>query len=585
MGLAASFLADLQTPLLVFALAGAVPTVWGAVQSSREKRIGIDTFNAFALIVSFISGQIASSAFIVLMLTFASLLDWRTSARMHKAVEELLKLKPLTALREENGVISEVSIEEIKEGEILVVENGNRVPADGVVVFGEAQINEASVTGESKPMEKIVGDAVLSSTLNESGTIKIRVTKIGKESTIERMAELVRDASRHKSRKEKLADRFAAIFLPIVLVLGIGVYFFTRNILMTAALFLVACADDMAVAIPLAMTAAIGKAAKRGVIVKGGEWIDAIGTAKTLVLDKTGTLTYGKFVFKSVAFRTGVDEKKFWRLVAIAEKFSEHPVGRAVFKEALTHSPNPPDPSELKIYKGHGLWARYRSDGILLGDEGIFMEFKIKIPSSLAPAVSVGTTVFVAINKKFAGTIAIADIPRGEAKESLAAMERLGVKNIVMLTGDNEDVARQVSSALGIKNYRAAMTPEKKLKELELLAGGGTLVMVGDGVNDAPALARADVGVAMGRGGTAVAVEAADMVILTDDLSRLPEMVELGRRTTSVVHWDIIIWFATNIFGFALVLTGVAGPAFAAFYNFATDFLPLMNSARLFREK
>ena len=576
--------------LLLVSVIGSLPTAWGAIESVRDQKINIDTFNVFALIVSFATGQIFSAAFIVLMLDFARLLDWRTASRARNAVEELLRLKPAKAMRETDGAVREVAVEAIHAGDILVIEEGARVPVDGVVTFGGGSMNESPVTGESMPVEKIVGDKLIAGTLSESGTMKMRAMRVGKDSTLEQMAELIREAQKNKSRSERLADRFAAIFLPVVLVVGIVTYFITRNILMTAALFLVACADDMAVAIPLAVTASLGRAAERGVIVKGGEWLGALGRIDTLVLDKTGTLTYGNFAFQDAELAPDISPAEFWTAVAVAEKFSEHPVGRAIFREAAKRVKDIPDPDDVKTYPGSGVQVAFRKKKIAVGDESLFADLGIKLEKKMLATVAGkrkqygGTTVLVALQLKIVGMVSVADVPREEAKESMGKLKRLGIR-IEMFTGDNEAVAAGVSAKLGLDSFKSSLLPEDKLREVEKLARAGRVAMVGDGVNDAPALARADVGIAMGSGGSAVAVESADIVILTDNLARVPEMVALGRRTTSVVNWDMIIWVVTNAAGFLLVFTGFLGPALAAFYNFATDFLPLINSARLFRKK
>ncbi|MBI2594953.1 MAG: cation-translocating P-type ATPase, partial [Candidatus Colwellbacteria bacterium] len=254
--------------LLVVSIAGAIPTVVGAAISAFRLHINIDVFNIFALGVAFATGEIQAAAFIVLMLNSAELLDFYTESKAKNAVEKLLALKPRKAIVEKGGNLREIAVEEIKLNDVVVVKAGSFIPVDGIIIFGTSFVNEGSVTGESTPVEKIVGDNVLSSTLNGSGVLKIKAVGVGKESTIERMAALIREAAKNKSRPEKLADRFAAIFLPIVIIIGVIVYLVTKNITMTAAIFLVACADDMAVAVPLATVASIGRAAKRGVIIK-----------------------------------------------------------------------------------------------------------------------------------------------------------------------------------------------------------------------------------------------------------------------------------------------------------------------------
>ncbi|MFA9262543.1 MAG: heavy metal translocating P-type ATPase [Undibacterium sp.] len=575
-------------PVIVAAIIGSIMPLWEAFGAVRERKITIEAFNFFALSVSFATGEYLSAAFIALMLAVASWLDWKTEARSTNAVEELLRLKPTKAIRVDGESETVIDAADIREGDVLVIKNGERVPADGTVIYGTAYLNEASLTGESRPVEKAIGDEVYSSTVSESGIIKIRATKVGKDSTLERMARLIEDAAKNKSKAERLADRFAGIFLPIVLVAGAATYFITGNITMTAALFLIVCADDIAVSIPLAVTASLGYAAKRGVIIKGGEWLRALARVDTLVFDKTGTLTYGTFALASAALEPHIDAADFWNRVAVAEKFSEHPVGKALYREALKRSGIPAaDPLEVKAVRGVGIWAKVDGHDIAIGNDKLAETYGYDLPEEAHQKFHQNerasqTTMMVFLDGKFAGILGVADTPKEEAAAALKTLKKNGIR-LVMLTGDNEAVAKTIAESLGIDEYHAEMTPETKLRTIEALATRGSLAMVGDGVNDAPALARADVGIAMGGGGTAVAVEAADVVILTDRIDRIGEMITLARRTVSVVNGDMVIWLVTNVIGVGLVFSGIASPAFAALYNLLTDFIPLINSARLFK--
>lgn len=581
---------SITSVLLVLAAIGALPMAIRAARDIAHARISLDVFNLFAIGVSLATGEVASAAFIILMITSADVLQWHTGRRTQNAIEQLLKLKPQMALRQHGGETETISIDQVRVGNIVVVESGQAIPVDGVVVSGRALVNEALVTGESVPVEKVVGSSVLVSTVVDTGAMKVRVSRVGKDSTIERMAELMRSAAKNKSKPERIADRFAGIFLPIVIVFGSIVYIVTRDVRMTAAIFLVACADDMAVAIPLAMTASLGWAARRGVIIKGGAWLHTLSKVRSLVLDKTGTLTYGNFRLDRIAIEFGTAEREFWRLVGIAEKYSEHPIGRALSAQARERVGEIPDPDDIAVHKGAGISVQTGGKTIAVGDEKLLELLHIPLTEHMqkmladARDASVGTSVLVLRDGIPLGTISLADAPRPEASRSLEAVRQLGIRDIMMFTGDNERTAHRVASMLGIRLVRAQMKPEQKLRELESLRPR-PVAMVGDGINDAPALARADVGIAMGKGGTAIASEAADVIILTDDLSRLADLVMLGRRTMSVINWDIVIWGLSNVIGFSLVLTGIAGPALAAFYNFATDFLPLINSSRLFRSK
>jgi len=574
--------------LFVVAALSALPTIWSGLKSLKEKRISIDTFNGFALLVTFVTWEITSAAFINLMLSFARLLDWYTESRTHHAVEELLKLKPTKAIKDVCGTLQEVDVEEVKKDDVLVVKTGARVPVDGIVVYGFGLVNEASVTGESALVKKVMGDELFSSTLNESGALKMKVTHIGKDSIIERMAALIDEAAKHKSKTQRIADRFAQVFLPLIGIIGVITFIVTRDINMTIALFLVACADDIAVSIPLAMTASLGQAAKRGVIVKGGQWLDALGKIKVLVLDKTGTLTHGKLEVTGVDMFGSFSQKEFWRLLGATEKFSEHPMGRAVLREAAQHVQDIPEPDDFRVLTSDGVWARIGTTEVAIGDEGLFEHLTLSFSEDLKKkyqqlqSIHQETTLLVFINLQCVGFIRVGDKARPEAVAAIHNLKSLGLERIIMLTGDNEHVAQQVASAVGIKEFRSSMTPEGKYAELERIRSKRVIAMIGDGINDAPALARADVGIAMGGGGTAVAVETADVVILTDNLARLPEMIQLGRRTTSVIRGDIVMWFISNAIGFTLVFTGIFGPALAALFNFITDFFPIINSTRLF---
>ena len=570
-----------KIPLAIAAALAVFPTLLGAVRALWKRKLTIDTFNALAVAASFATNEIRSAAFIGLMLTFARYLDWRTESRARHAIEELMRLKPAIARRETASGAEDVPVDEVKKGDVVIVSVGSRVPVDGIVIGGDAHVNEASVTGESRLVMKRFGDRVVSSTLVESGGIRMRATDVGADSTIERMATLIREATANKSRAERMADKFAGMFLPLVALLGFGTYVWTRDIRMTAAIFLVACADDMAVAIPLAVTAAVGRAAKRGVIIKGGEWLDVLGRLKTVVLDKTGTLTYGSLAIARESRAIGVSEKAFWQAIGTAEKFSEHPVGKLAYAEAVARAGKIPDPLSVDVRKGAGVVAKTAKGVIAVGSDKLAEELHLSLPEQLRGEMS----FHVFLDGTYAGTVFVADTPRPEAAESLQRLRRRGIGRISMFTGDNPETAKTISRQLGITDVRASMSPRDKLRELEKLLRDGPVAMVGDGVNDAPALARADVGIAMGGGGTAIASETADVVILSDNLMRLPEIVALGRETSSVIRWDMAIWAVTNVVGFGLVFTGLIGPSFAAFYNFATDFLPLLNSARLFRER
>ncbi len=567
--------------LYVVTVLAALPTLLASGYGLRKRKITIDVFNSFALIVAFIMTDARSAGFICLMLASARLLDYFTTNRTERSMRALLALKPTSAEVESDGVIKTIPAEQVKKGDIVVVSEGDRVPVDGVVIFGTTYVDESPLTGESVPVFKSVGEQILSGTIVTSGALKIRAVNVGDNSTVSQLLRLAEAAAANKSEPEKLADKFAGVFLPVVIIFGIVVFLVTKNLVMTASLFLVACADDMSVAVPLAVTAALGAAARRGVIVKGGERLAKIATSRVLILDKTGTLTFGNIAVNRVEIAAGVRDEDFFKTVGAAEKFSEHPDGRAVFRYAAKKIQNIPDPESYETVIGAGVAAVVKKRKILVGTYEFLKSQGIKnLPKN--DAANFG--VWVSFENEYTGRFGVSDLPRPEAGAALLRMKKLGFKKIVMFTGDREEVAASVARALGIDEYHSLMKPEDKVRELEKLLQAGLVIMVGDGINDAAALARADVGIAIGSG-TAAAAEAADAVILVDDLGRLPELVVLARRSINVIKADVTIWSISNLIGFVLVLTGAIGIIGAAFYNFATDFLPILNSARMFKAR
>ena len=564
--------------LIIVSVMGSVHVILRAIESIKERKINIDTFNVVALIASFGSGEIGSAAFIVLMLSSADLLEHHTRGRANHAIRRLLSMKPSTASLVRKGEIVEISSKDIGVGDVLLIRAGAVAPADGLIIEGRTHMNESHISGESKPVGKTVGGMVYALSVNMGNPIKIKATVPSHDTTAEKIAVLIKQASEHKSRNERLADKFAVIFLPVVIIIGVATYLITHNVKMAVAIFLVACADDMAVAIPLAVTAALGKGASRGVIIKGGEWLTALAKVDTVVLDKTGTLTYGSFEVRDVKLKEGMDERVFWRFVGSAEKYSEHPISVAMRERAKQVVDDIPEPVDYEVIHGKGVKATVEGHKVVLGSADLFGK-DVRIPTGK----DLGSTSYVSVDGAYVGRVTLGDSERREASDTIARLRKLGIKKIYMLTGDKEEVAEKISLKLGLDDYKAEVKPEDKLKKIEEWKKQGVVLMVGDGINDAPALALSDVGVAMGKGGTAVATEAADVVILTDNLERLPEAIDIGKETVRVVKTDMVIWLISNIVGFTLVLTGVAGPALAAFYNFATDFIPLGNSMRLFR--
>lgn len=557
-----------------------LPTLREAVAGVARRTVNIELFNGLAVIASLALGEWFSAAFIALMLTAARMLGAVTSARSRRALEELMALRPTSLAVERAGVIETIAPGELRPDDVVVVREGETVPVDGEVVGGEAVVSEAPVTGESRPVLKVRGAEVLSPSLILSGAVRVRPVRVGADTTLERIIRLVTEAQAAKTPVLRLADRFAAYFLPATVALAVGAYFVTGRAEASIAVLVVVCADDIAVSIPLAFLAAVGVAARAGVIVNGGAALERLGRVTSVFFDKTGTLTFGRPRVESCDLAPGIAEDEFWLAVGSVEKYSKHPFAAALLDEVASRRLVPLDPERFETVPGRGVVALAGGAECLAGNR-VFLEERGV--AGLPAADGHVEDWHFARAGQFLGRVAITDQPRPEARRALERLRALGVHRVVMLTGDSAEAAAPVVAALGIGEVRARLLPDEKLKVIsEARAAGEVTAMVGDGINDAPALAAADVGIAMGRGGTAVAVETAQVVIMRDELLAIPEAIGLARATRRVVVGDFVIWGVTNVVGLALVFTGVFGPAAAAFYNFATDFLPVFNSARLF---
>ncbi|MEI8103988.1 MAG: cation-translocating P-type ATPase [Candidatus Moraniibacteriota bacterium] len=577
-------------PILIFVAGVAtIPVLGSAYRSLRNKKISVDLLAGVALLVSLLNQEWASAAFINLMLTSARIFDAYTENRAKNAIKSLLKLRPDTVKVRRGEEIVVTSIASIQKGDLIVVELGERIAVDGIVVSGQAQIDQSSLTGESLLVDKVVGDEVLSSTLNMSGSLVIRAEKVGKDTIFEKVIQLVAQSQQEKAGIQTTADKFAGWYIGLSFLLAIGVYIFTRDISVVLSVLLVTCADDIAVAIPMAFSAGIAQAAKRGIIVKGGSFLEGLTQVKTIVVDKTGTLTKGKLKVSRVYAFGDKTEAEVVTIAASVDFFSAHPIAKAIIRYTEKQNISFEKTEEFEEHSGMGSHAILHgkkivcgklafltSEGVTISDEQNKEIEKIKSEgsSSLLP---------IAYDGQLIGLILLEDEVREEAKSALARLRALGVENIVMLTGDTEKVAEKVSAELGITTYHAELLPEDKLKYLkQYINPHHKVAMIGDGVNDAAALALADIGIAMGAMGTDAAIEAADVALMKDDLTKVAEAVELGQSVTAISRQDFWIWGTVNAVGLVLVFARVIGPEGAAAYNFITDFIPLINSLRMF---
>lgn len=580
------FAGRMPSVLVVVALLGTAPVIVGALRNlTRGEWASMDMLASVALVFALSNQEWASSVFIALMLSAARLLSVLTESRTESSIESLLKLRPDTANVERDGRIERVQVAELTVGDVVVVDAGDRVPVDGIVVIGEAALDESSLTGESLPIDKSKDSQVFSSTLVASGSLRIKAEKVGKDTTLEKIIELVKSSRKERSKITTLGERFGKVYLIGMLIVAAVLLYTTRDSNLVLAVVLVVCADDVAIAVPLAYLGAIGSSAKRGVIVKGSARLEALGRAKTFVFDKTGTLTKGALMVSGVYPAEGSSEQEVVHYAAAASSVSKHPLSRAILGYAKEHGVAELFPSESHSVGGKGVISTVEGSRVLVGRISLLAAEGIAIPGPMRKEADrlgdEGKSVAItALGSRVLGIIALHDEIKSEAKVMLARLRALGASRMIMLTGDNEHVARVVATELGIDEFYAGLLPEDKVSKVKEFAKSGDVVMVGDGVNDAAALSAASVGVAMGAIGYDTAIESANIVLMTDDLEKLTETVELARRIRNIAVEDFWIWGATNTFGLALVFLGFIGPAGAAAYNFLSDFFPLGNSLR-----
>lgn len=575
--------------LTFFASIGTLPVLYSAYQSLKKKKITVDLLASVALIVSILEQQWASAVFINLMLTSARIFDSYTQDSARNAIKSLLKLRPEKVKVQRGKEIIEESINKIKKDDLIIVELGDRIPVDGIIISGTAQIDQSSLTGESLPVEKNVNDEVLSSTMNVSGSLVIRAEKVGKDTAFEKIIRLVEESQKDKAGIQTTADKFTGWYISLTFLGAILIYVFTRNLNLVLSVLLVTCADDIAVAIPIAFSAGIASAARQGIIIKGGSFLEGLMQVKTIIVDKTGTLTRGMLKVSQVYTLRDKTQNEVVSLAASADFFSEHPVAHAIIRYTQEQKIDFEKTEEFEEYSGKGSSAVLAGKKIFCGKLDFLRSVGVTISAEKQREVekikeeAAGSLLSVAYDGQLIGVIILEDEIRKEAADTIKKLRLQGVENIIMLTGDNEKVAKKVSDSLGLTAYHADLLPEDKIKYVKkYLNDKHKVAMIGDGVNDAAALALADIGIAMGALGTDAAIEAADIALMKDDLSKVSEAINIGQLVTNISRQDFLIWGVVNAVGLGLVFARIIGPEGAAAFNFITDFLPLINSMRMF---
>ena len=568
-------------------LIGGFPIFAEAWENLRKRRMTMELSMTIALLAALCIGQFFTALVIAFFVLFAELLEGYTVGGGRRAIQKLIDSLPRRVTVRRDGQERELGIGEIISGETIVIRPGQRVPADGTVSKGHGFIDQASITGESLPVEKVEGSKVFAGTINKDGVLEVRVEKIGRDTTFGKIIEIVEQAEKSKAPVERISDGLAAGLVYFALGAAVLTFIVTRNLTSTIAVIIVAGACGVAAGTPLAILAGIGSAARRGIIIKGGLYLEQLSQIDTVVLDKTGTLTLGIPEVTSITTLNGASEDEVLQTAAIAEQHSEHPLGEAIVRRARERDVPLRDYTNLRYLPGKGLTCEDNGSEILVGSRAFFEEHGLSTPAELAvesaDARNTGrTTVLVGRDKCILGGLTLADQLRREARQAVTRLKSLDVHTI-LLTGDSSNAAKIIGDALGVDEAVGDLLPQQKLEKIrELLGRGNKVVMVGDGVNDAPALAEATVGVAMGQG-TDVALETADVTLMTSDLSRLLEVLAISKRCYGVIMFNFWGTIAVDTAGIVLAFFGLLAPIIAALIHVGSELGFILNSARLFR--
>jgi heavy metal translocating P-type ATPase len=566
----------------VIGIAGLLIGGWPIFEEAFEhvvaRRMTMELSMAIAIVAAAAISEYFTALIITLFVLVAEVLEGMTVSRGRRAIRDLIDFIPRTVTVRRDGSGREISADELKPGDAVLVNPGAQVPVDGVVIGGHSFVDEARITGEWMAAEKTVGATVYAGTINQSGALEIRADRIGRDTTFGKIIEAVEHAQNSQAPVQRLADRLAGYLVYFALTAAVLTFAITRDARTTIAVIIVAGACGIAAGTPLAILGGIGRSARLGAIIKGGLFLETLGRVNTVVLDKTGTLTFGRPEVVGVIPAGGMSVTDVLDAAASAEVRSEHPLGKAIVTRAQADGLTIREPEQFAYQPGRGIVANVNGDKVVVGTRAWMGEQGVAV--SAVPDLKNASTVFVARAGRYLGAIGIADAIRPEAKRAIEALDAIEI-NTVLLTGDAEPVARGVAETLGIHAVEANLLPEMKLARIKsLVASGRVVAMVGDGINDAPALAEASVGIAMGSG-TDVARESADVLLLGNDLEKFGETLSIARWTRQIIFQNFVGTIAVDTVGIVVAALGLVGPPLAALIHVTSELAFILNSARL----
>ncbi|MEQ6377671.1 cation-translocating P-type ATPase [Bacillaceae bacterium S4-13-56] len=531
--------------MIAAAIIAGYPIAKNAIQEIRYKVFGIDVLVTVAVIGAIFIQEYWEAAAVTFLFMLGSYLESRSLEKTRSSIQSLFDKAPKKATVLRNGMEMEVDPSEVQRGETVIIKPGEKIPVDGSVLKGKASVNQAAITGESIPVEKNGEDQVFSGTVIETGSLQVKAEKVGEDTTFSRILEMVEEAQDSKAPTQKFLERFSKYYTPSILIFAIVLYLITMDIELALTLLVISCPGALVISAPVSIVSGIGNAAKQGILFKGGEYVEKMAKVNAIVFDKTGTLTIGKPVVTNIK-SYGINEQQLLKLSARAEMHSEHHLAKAVVEEAKKKIKEPlTSAEEFESLAGHGVRAEVDGEEIFIGTRSLMKKHQILIPEEMEEYLvseekKGQTAVLVTNHEKVLGVISIADQVRPHTKDMIQKIKKSGIQKTIMLTGDNPRTAATVTEETGVDEYRADLLPEDKVTAIkELQEQGYTVAMIGDGINDAPALATADVGVAMGAAGTDVAMETADLVLMSDQIEKLPYSIGISKATITNMKQNI----------------------------------------------
>lgn len=565
--------------------------IWRMIHNPGISKISSALLICIAMFAAIAIGDLFAAGEVVFIMAIGALLEEATTNRAKKGLKKLISLAPTKGRRLMDGKEEMIPAEEIRQGDILRILPGETIPVDGTIINGETSVDQSIMTGESLPVDKGVGEEIFCGTINRFGSIDISATKVGKNSSLQKLIRMVQDAENKQAPMQRIADRVASWLVPVALLIAILAYVFTGNIVTAVTVLVVFCPCALVLATPTAIMAAIGQATKHGVIIKSGEALEKMGKVDTIAFDKTGTLTYGRLdVSDMISFDETISETDLLSLAASAEAKSEHPLGKAIVAYAKAKEVPLAESTAFKMTTGKGIFAEVDTRSLLCGNEKFLTENGVSIDNKVQSALERLRTqgkasILVAEGQKCIGVIALSDVLRPEAKDMVSRLSDMHTRT-VLLTGDHQKTADYFARQVGISEVRAELLPEEKVRSIEKLqAENHKVCMIGDGVNDAPALKTADVSVAMGSMGSDIAVDAAEVALMSDDISKIPYLKRLSNATVKTIKASITLSMCINFVAIVLSLMEVLTPTTGALVHNAGSCFVVLIAALLYDRK